>query len=173
MKVNYLINGINKGAEILNAIECIINNFNKVGNAYKANDNVQNRKNDIKNNIKNKGLECKLYNLLKNSEADIQNYELKEEKKKVNPLQIAAMSFIPGYVYFKVANVAYNKIIEVKDKQEKHNVFNDLFQESGLQEKMQNDVYYRPSIVELNNFKEEYKLRANVELIQMLAQYHG
>lgn len=44
MNVNYLINGINKGAEILNGIECIINNFNKVGNAYKANDNVRNRK---------------------------------------------------------------------------------------------------------------------------------
>lgn len=169
LNINSMVKVVEAGLNVVDALDRLnssvfFSNFKRY--------NVE-RKNENLHSVKNKGLECKLYNLLKNNEECIQNCELKEEKKKVNPLQIAAMSFIPGYVYFKVANVAYNKIIEIKDKQEKHNVFNDLFQESGLQEKMQNDVYYRPNIVELNNFKEEYKLRANVELIQMLAQYHG
>lgn len=169
LNINSIVKVVEAGLNVVDALDRL-NSSVFFSNFKRYNDE---RKNENLHSVKNKGLECKLYNLLKNSEENIQNYELKEEKKKVNPLQIAAMSFIPGYVYFKVANAAYNKIIEVKDKQEKHNVFNDLFQESGLQEKMQNDVYYRPSIVELNNFKEEYKLRANVELIQMLAQYHG
>lgn len=172
MDVVNLINKVNSGVDVLNVVGDLISKFNEIGNICNGNNVVRNRQNGIKNNIRHKGIECKLYNLLKANEEKICVPEVNQEKKKMNFLQIAGMSFIPGYMYYKALNLVHDKMMEAKDKHEKHSVFDELFKESGLKEKMENDVYYRPSIVELNKFKEEYKLRANVDLIQMLAQYH-
>ena len=49
-----------------------------------------------------------------------------------------------------------------------YNIFKGLFNECGLKDKMIENIYYRPDEEEMILFKEEYKLRAGIDLIEVL-----
>lgn len=146
-----------------------------VDNRIDQYDKLEERKNRKDKNkldkIFEEGLEQKVYNLLKlNKDIKINEIKPKNNVKIIGIDEILLVPIAPGIAGIKIVKNMMDNIKNDKNDimERKYKIFKGLFNECGLKDKMINDVYYRPDENEMKLFVEEYKLRADIELVDVL-----
>jgi hypothetical protein len=163
--------------DVLDIIKIGKNGMDFIDDGVEHYDKLEERKNRKDKNkldkIFEEGLEQKIYNLLKlNKNVKINEIKPKNNVKIIGIDEILLVPIAPSIAGIKIVKNMMTNIKNDKNDidimERKYKIFKGLFNECGLKDKMINDVYYRPDENEMKLFVEEYKLRADIELIDVL-----
>ena len=170
-KIDTCSNFINGFGNILSSMKNTIDNgreLKKVTHDIINNSNFEINENDIK-------LKCNMRIILSILKENCNIKEKEDNCNKNNYLMTAACVLFPmyaaiGFVGYKGYTAIKNnkeKTNETKRNQERCVTFRYLYNELGIEEKM-NDVLYRPTIDELIVLKNEFELRTGSDIINFL-----